>query len=73
MYIPPISFRELQSRYPKHLQALQHPTMQEAARLVRIYTRITGEKPPHVNDAIQFAAKRNAIAEYKRDWRYLSR
>lgn len=73
MNIPPITYRELCARYPRHLQALAHPTMQECARMVRIYTRITGEKPLHINDAIALIAKRNAIAEYKRDWRNLSR
>ena len=73
MNIPPISFHELSKRYPKHLAALAHPNMQEASRMARIYTRITGERPPHINDAIAFIAKRNAIAEYKRDWRNLSR
>lgn len=71
MKIPPIPFSELALLYPKHAQALNHPTMQECARFVRIYTRITGEKPPHVNDAIAFIAKRNAIAEYKMNMRRL--
>lgn len=64
-----IPFQELAKRYPKHLQALSHPNMQECARMVRIYTRITGERPPHTNDAIAFIAKRNAIAEWKREQR----